>query len=75
MTTVERIVAEVPREPRRAALEASPLVAVRIGYREHAPRRRIEDAGGRWNPAARLGRVPGAKAKALDLERSVATGE
>lgn len=73
VTTVELVVAEVPWEPRRPALEASALVEVRIGYQEHELRQRIKDAGGRWNPETRLWSLPGADVKALGLERRVVT--
>jgi hypothetical protein len=73
VTTVELVVAEVPWEPRHPALEARPQVAVRIGFQEPELRQRIKEAGGRWNPESRLWSLPGAKAKALGLERRVVT--
>jgi hypothetical protein len=74
VTTVELVVEEAPWEPRTGALESRPRVEVRIGYQEHDLRRRIKEAGGRWNPETRLWILPGAQVKALGLERRVVTG-
>lgn len=62
-TTVELLVDEAPT----AAARSHAIVGVRIAFDEAELRDRVKSAGGRWDGARKLWRLPLAQAKALQL--------
>lgn len=65
-TTVELVVAE-----KAGAATAPQEVSVRVAYGETDLRRRIKEAGGRWQPDRKLWRLARAQAKTLGLLQRV----
>jgi hypothetical protein len=53
-TTVELIIEQGPWSPPPARVASETLVGVRVGATEVAVQRLVRQAGGRWNPAARV---------------------
>ncbi len=78
--TVEIIVDEADWTPVAARNAAAPepdrehlrqIVGVRVAYAEVALRRAVGEAGGRWDPSARLWLLPLAAARALGLQERI----
>lgn len=53
-TTVELIIEPGPWSPPPTRVASGTLVGVRVGAKEVAVQRLVRQAGGRWNPAARV---------------------
>jgi hypothetical protein len=65
MTTVELVVEQRPMPP---------PPCVRIAYDEVELRRQVKAAGGVWDPARKLWRLPKAEIRRLKLEHRVVSG-
>jgi len=70
--TIELIVDEAVWEP---GPPAGTMVGVRIRFEEEALRRRIKEAGGRWEPGTRLWRIRYNKAVKLGLRNRIVDGK
>jgi hypothetical protein len=72
--TVELIVAERDWQPPRPCLAPDRPISLRIAFAEVDLRRRVKQAGGRWNPYERVWQLPHDRAVALGpTERIVDT--
>jgi hypothetical protein len=67
--TVELIVGEMPWEPKTP--RAGTKVSIRIRYDEAALRRKIKDAGGKWNGRTQVWRLRYDKAVELGLRARI----
>jgi hypothetical protein len=65
--TVELIVAERDWQPPRPPLAPYRPISLRIAFAEADLRRRVKQAGGRWNPDERVWQLPHDRAVALGL--------
>ncbi len=68
LTTVELVIERRPARPGKAARDS---VLVRIGYGETELRQRVKDAGGQWDPARKLWRLPAPAVRRLKLTRRI----
>jgi hypothetical protein len=67
-TTVELIIEQAPWSPTPTRIAGATLVGVRVGVTEVELQRQVKQAGGRWNPAERVWRLPYSRAMALGLK-------
>ena len=67
-TTVELMIKQAPWSPKPTRTAGLTLVGVRVGANEVALQRQVKQAGGRWNPAARVWETPYSGAVALRLK-------
>jgi hypothetical protein len=66
--TAEIIIDEVPWIPGHGTISRTTLVGVRIDPKEALLRKRVKQAGGRWNPSKRLWELSYEQVAALHLE-------
>ena len=69
--TVELIVAERDWQPRGRRAAPDQIVSLRISFDETDLRRRVKQAGGRWNPDHRAWQLPHDRAVVLGLTRRI----
>jgi len=67
LKTVELLVAERDWEPPRPRFAADQIVASRVAFADVAPRERVKQAGGTWDPARRVWHLRYDRVAALDL--------
>jgi len=70
--TVELIVAQRDWDPPGPRFADGALVAVHMGFAELDLRRRVKQAGGRWNPASKAWELRYAHVRALELQGRIA---
>jgi hypothetical protein len=64
-------VAERDWQPPRPPLAPDRPISLRIAFAEADLRRRVKQAGGRWNPDARVWQLPHDRAVALGLSQRI----
>jgi len=69
LKTVELVIEEKPWQPSRP--RNGDLVLVAVGYGEKELREQVKAAGGKWDPAAKLWRVPYGAVKGTELEKRI----
>jgi hypothetical protein len=71
MKTVEIVVERKEWTPPAPRFAADELVPVRIAYLKSACKRMAREAGGRWDPEARLWSIPYGRIKGTVLEKHI----
>jgi hypothetical protein len=69
--TVELIVEQASWSPTQKRKAGATLMGVRVGVKEVGLQRQVKQAGGRWNPAARVWEIPYSQAIALGLKNRI----
>jgi len=70
LKTVELVIEEKPWQPSPRLRNGSPVLVV-VGYVEKELREQVKAAGGKWDPAAKMWRVPYGAIKGTELEKRI----
>ena len=70
LKTVELVIEEIPWQP-AVKIKDTDIVPVAVGYSENDLRQQLKDAGGIWNPEAKLWYVSYGAIKGTELEKRI----